>query len=156
VDLNPNSWYGIKLTGGTGGATDLAGNALTATSGCAAGNTSGNTCYRVFKTNGTTKLTPSGVRVASPGPGSTGIGTNARIELEWSDTAPSTQEKTDVQNGFTLKLCNPTCGSALAGTFSWSGGVMTFTPSSNLAANSTYTYSEIVNGATSPSGTDIN
>ena len=154
VDLNPNTWYGIKLTGGSGGATDLAGNGLS-TSGCVAGNVSGNTCYRVFRTNGTTKLTPSGVRVGSPGPGSTGIGTNTRVEMELSDSGPSSQEKTDAQNGFTLKLCNPTCGSAVAGSFSWSGGVMTFTPSSNLAANSTYTYTEFVDGTTSSSGTDI-
>jgi hypothetical protein len=110
VRLAKHGVYGIKLTGGAGAARDLAGNALNATSGCLVGNISGSSCYRVFKTNNS--QLESGVEAAAPGGNATAVGTNAKIVLTFNNPSPSSLEKTDMQNGFSISPNCPSCGAS--------------------------------------------
>ena len=152
VRLSKRSIYGIKLTGGAGAATDVAGNPLNATSGCVAGNISGNTCYRVFKTNNS-KL-ESGVEAAAPAANSTAVGTNTRIVLTFNNPNPGSTEITDMQGGFSMSPNCPSCGSTPypSARFAWLNGTMTYTPPAALAANTTYSVIEFVDSNTSSSG----
>lgn len=151
--LRATTWYGIRLTSGSSGAADTAGNVLS-TSGCP--HLSGNTCYWTFRTGNSTN--PGGVSAASPADGSTGVGTNATIVMTFTGATPNPPRKTALQNGFYLEQINGTGGPCVVqgtppgpavpactgsgGTFTWSGSTMTFAPTSALVANANYDYGE--------------
>src|SRR6185312_815280 len=93
-NLAANTWFGIQLTSGSAGAADLAGNVLSLT-GCP--HTSGNDCYRTFRTAGT------GVAAAAPPNGAPGVGKNTSVSISLNGPTPSAAEKTTIQSGFSLK-----------------------------------------------------
>ncbi|HZS01483.1 MAG TPA: Ig-like domain-containing protein, partial [Chloroflexota bacterium] len=149
--LNANSWYGIRLSSGAGGAADVAGNLLS-TAGCP--HLSGSTCYRTFRTGNTS--TPAGVASYSPAHGATGVGTNTIISMTFTGTTPTGLQWLALAVGFYLKQVDgpggpcavqgtppgpavPDC-SANGGTYDSSGNTGTFKSTNPLVANATYAY----------------
>jgi len=125
--LAVNSQYYMLLTNGIKDAT---------------GNTFPQYGYQSFYTVDSANSTPVTVIAANPPANATNVGTNVTVELEFSaDMNQSTQTGLTVMNGST----------PVAGTFSWNsnvsccswgpGTLLYFTPSSPLAANTTYTVS---------------
>ena len=107
----------------------------------ATGNTFPQYGYQSFYTQYTANTAPVTVVAVNPPANATGIGTNVTVQLEFS--ANMNQE---TQTGLTVS----TGGSPVAGTYSWNsypygnpywgpGTILTFTPSSPLTANTTYT-----------------
>jgi hypothetical protein len=105
------------------------------------GTSFGNYGYVSFYTVASANTTPATVVAANPPANATNVGTNVTVELEFStDMNQSTQTGLDVSTG----------GNPVAGTWSWNsnpygqgpgwgpGTLLYFTPTSPLAANTTY------------------
>src|SRR5579859_1043976 len=142
VVLASNQYYAILVTGGSGGAVDLAGNAVSLGAVCS--RTVGNSCLIAFQTSASAAAN-NGVTNAVPANGATGIGTNTKIFITFSGaTIVIPIQKSAMQSAFSTSPVT-------VGTFAWSGTTMTYTPSSNLTANTAYTFT--VNGSgTGPPG----
>ncbi len=147
TDLIASHTYTATIKGtGTSPATDLAGNAL---AGGLAGapNPTVAADYVWTFTATAAGLTAPTITLENPANGATGVALNASVNATFSkDMDPTTINGTS----FTLTGPGPT---PVTGVVSYVAGsrIATFTPSSNLAANTTYT-ATVTNAATDLSG----
>ena len=84
-------------------------------------------------TPGATDETAPAVTSVSPAEGATGVLANANLSVTFSEP----MNRSSAQGAFSLLRAGSS--SPLGGSFSWSGNVMTFNPSSDLSKNAEYT-----------------
>lgn len=76
--------------------------------------------------------TPPTISSVTPSPGAINVATSPTISVTWSEG----MDKSSAQNAFTMKDSSK---KVVSGSVSWIGNIMIYTPSTALAANTTYT-----------------